>query len=141
MKKTFITILCVLVFALILTIVIVNFSSLKYSKDLKSVEETFQKVNKDTKISKIETYYGDKTYYIIYYKKNNKNFISVLDDKNNKILEIEKTKLFNLKGKKTLGYKNDKLIYEVKKSNKDGFTYSYYDAITGEFIKNIKLGK
>lgn len=141
MKKIFITILCVLVFALILILVIVNFSTLSYNKDLNSAKNTFLKNNKDTTVSEIKTYYGKDTYYIVFYKKDDIEFIGVLNKNYNKVLEVEKSKLFNLKEDSTIGYKNNKLIYEVKETTKDGFTYSYYDALTGDFIKNIKLNK
>ncbi len=141
MKKIFITILCVLVFALILILVIVNFSTLSYNKDLNSAKNTFLKNNKDTTVSEIKTYYGEDTYYIVFYKKDDIEFIGVLNKNYNKVLEVEKSKLFNLKEDSTIGYKNNKLIYEVKETTKDGFTYSYYDALTGDFIKNIKLNK
>ncbi len=141
MKKILITVLCILVFALILILLIVNFSSLGHDKSIRTARETFQKNNKDVEITDIQLYYGDQAYYIVFYKKNNIEFVGVLNKNYTKILEVEKSKLFNLEENSTLGYKDEKLIYEVKKNTKDGFTYSYYDALTGEFIKNIKLNK
>ena len=38
-----------------------------------------------------------------------------------------------------IGYKYDKLVYEVKEKKDDGFNYIYYDAISGEMINKIYL--
>lgn len=141
MKKLIITIISVLAIILILTIIIVNFSTIKHNKNLSQAQNSFQKKNQNAEIMKVESYYGEDTYYIINYKANKIEYIGVLNNKNDIILTIEKSKLYNLKENKVIGYKNNKLIYEVKKSTKDGFTYSYYNALTGEFIKNIKLNK
>ena len=140
MKKIFITILSILVVALVLIILITNLSSRKHNKEIISVEKTFLKTNKDIEILETSIYYGDKTYYIINYKKSNNNYISVHDGKTD-IFTTEENKLYKLNKESTIGYKYDKLIYEIKKESKDGFTYSYYDALSGEFIKKIKLNK
>lgn len=140
MKKIFITILSILAVALVLIILITNLSFRKHNKEIINVEKTFLKTNKDIEILETNIYYGDKTYYIINYKKSNNNYISVHDGKTD-ILTTEENKLYKLNKESTIGYKYDKLIYEIKKESKDGFTYSYYDALSGEFIKKIKLNK
>ena len=109
MKKILITVLCILVFALILILLIVNFSSLGHDKSIRTARETFQKNNKDVEITDIQSYYGDQAYYIVFYKKNNIEFVGVLNKSYTKILEVEKSKLFNLEENSTLGYKDEKL--------------------------------
>lgn len=141
MKKIVIAVLSVLVFTFILIVLITNLSSFNYNKNNKLVEKHFVSKNKNITDIAVEQYYGDNQYYIVSYKSENKEYLSILDEKENKIFNIEKTSLYNLKKDFKIGYKYDKLIYEVKEVKKDGFTYSYYDALTGEFIKSIKLNK
>lgn len=141
MKKIIITLICIVLFILILAIVIVNFSSLNYNKNLKKVETSFINNNNNIKNVKVGTYYSNKTYYIIQYEEKNIAYISVLNSDMKEIIKQKKDSLSKQKKDYIIGYKYDKLIYEYKKNTKDGFVYLYYDAITGEFIKDIKLSK
>ncbi|MBQ7140127.1 MAG: hypothetical protein IJO32_01330 [Bacilli bacterium] len=145
MKKIVITVLSILISLLILIIIIVNFSNSPKAKDLNQVETTFL-INYNVKsIENIEAYYGDKIYYVLNYTKDNNKYIGILDEKENLITSVLKNELKSIDEIKnndySIGYKDDKIIYEVKKDNKNGFIYYYYDALTGEFIKNIKLNK
>lgn len=145
MKKVVITILGVLVALLVLIIIIVNFSSSPKAKNLEQVKTTFL-INYNAKsIENIESYYGDKVYYILNYTKDNNNYVGILDNKEILITSVLKNELKKIEEIKdnnySIGYKDNKIIYEVKKENKNGFIYYYYDALTGEYIKNIKLNK
>ena len=141
MKKIIIAVLSILVFSFILVVLITNLSSHNYNKNNLKVENNFVSKNKNVKDINVEQYYGEQQYYIVSYKLDNKDYISVLDNNEKEIVKVDKSTLYDLKKTSKIGYKYDKLIYEVKKNSNDGFTYSYYDAITGEFIKKIKLNK
>lgn len=145
MKKMIITVLSVLLALLILIIVIVNFSNSSKVKDLNQVETTFL-INYNAKsVENVEVYYGDKIYYVLNYIKDNNEYIGILDEKENLVTSVLKNELKNIDEIKdndySIGYKDNKIIYKVKKDSKNGFIYYYYDALTGEFIKNIKLNK
>ena len=145
MKKMIITVLGVLLGLLILIIIIVNFSNSPKAKDLNQVRTTFL-INYNAKsIENVEAYHGDKIYYVLNYTKDNNKYVGILDEKENLITSVLKSELKNINEIKnndySIGYKDDKIIYEVKKDSKNGFIYYYYEALTGEFIKNIKLNK
>ncbi len=139
MKKLYIIIIGIVVL-IFFSIVIVNSTSERY--DFDKITKTFLNTYNKDKVSKISVYRGESLYYIIDFKYQNKKHIGVLNRNEKLIYEVEKDKLFNLiKDNKTIGYKYDKLIFEVKKNTKNGFTYYYYDALSGEFIKKISIDK
>ncbi len=146
MKKTVIIVLSIIV-CIFVVIFCVNFlATNKSDQDLDRIKKTFIINNENIDdVTNIYVYNGDDTYYIIEYISNNEKYISVLDDKEKHYIDVKYDELKDIdeikNNKYTIGYKYDKLIYEVKTSSKDGFTYSYYDALNGEFIKKIELDK
>ena len=96
-------------------------------------------------VNDINVYFGEETYYISKMKKENINYISVLDLEYELVLMVEENKIKDVKeitkNEAILGYKYDKLIYEVKEKNKDGYNYTYYNALDGELIKKIKTNR
>jgi len=145
MKKVIISVVSILTVLLILIIIIVNFSNSPKTKDLEKVKTTFLINYNATSIENVESYYGDKIYYVLNYTKDNNNYVGILDEKEILVTSVLKSELKNIDEIKnnnySIGYKDNKIIYEVKKESKNGFIYYYYDALTGEFIKNIKLNK
>ncbi|MBE6152913.1 MAG: hypothetical protein E7166_01610 [Firmicutes bacterium] len=145
MKKIIITVVSIFLIALIAIIITTNLGNSKPHTDIKAAENViFINYNAES-IDKIEIYYGEDTYYISYYNKDSKKHVCVLDKDYNLIMTVENEKLKTIDEIKNdeykIGYKYEKLVYEIKKENKDGYTYSYYDVLTGEFIKKINVDR
>ena len=142
MKKIIITTISIIFIVLIAIILMTNLGNSKNKANTKAAENILYMNYNAKSIEKTEIYYGDNTYYISYFNKDN---IGVLDDKYKLIMTINKNDLKQIdeleNNNYVIGYKYDKLIYEIKKENKDGFTYSYYDALNGEFIKKINIDR
>ncbi len=143
MKKMIISIVAI---AIILVVVVfcVNFlATNKRSKNLEDVKNAFiiNNANVDS-VNSVNVYYGDKTYYVINYTSNKEECISVIDDKEKHYIDYKKSELYKIDEEDyVIGYKYDKLVYEVKEEVKDGFNYIYYDALTGDLIKKVQLDK
>ena len=145
MKKVIIIFVSILVVAL-LSIILVTYlgnSNNNYDTD-KAKNILFINYGVE-KVNDISVYFGENTYYISKIEKENQNYISVLDNEYNLVLMIESEKLKKSSdiadNNITLGYKYDKLVYEVKEENKDGYNYIYYNAVDGELIKKIKMNR
>ena len=79
---------------------------------------------------------------MINYTSNKEECISVIDDKEKHYIDYKKSELYKIDEEDyVIGYKYDKLVYEVKEEVKDGFNYIYYDALTGDLIKKVQLDK
>lgn len=146
MKKIFITIIAIILFIFVLIFCVNFLATNKNTKDINTVKNAFIINNeKIDKVVDIYIYNGDKPYYIIKYLSENKEYISILDSDEKHYIDSSVDKLVKIdeiKDKEyTMGYKYDKLIYEVKENKKKGFNYLYYDALSGEFIKKIELDK
>jgi len=97
-------------------------------------------------------YYGKETYYILKVKKNNV-LTYVVHDKNGDLVEsyqgdvaqedvvrkaiLEKynVEIDNLE----IAYENQKLVYYGKYQTKETLMYVFYDLVSGEFVKAVKL--
>ena len=139
MKKIIIGIIVAVVIIFIL-IVSVNLLSSNH-KDIDTIKQAYIINNENVdEIIDIYEYYGDKTYYVVTYMSNNIKMLSVIDDEWNEYTNIEYNSLFKIEENDyIIGYKYDKLVYEVKEKKDDGFNYIYYDAISGEMINKIYL--
>lgn len=145
MKKVIITVVSILVVALISIILITHLGNSNNNYDTKKAR-TILLINYGVEnINDISVYFGEETYYISKIEKENQNYISVLDNEYNLVLMIEDEKLKNpndITDKPTLlGYKYDNLVYEIKEKSKDGYNYTYYNAVDGELIKKIKMNR
>jgi len=145
MKKIIITVISIALVVLIAILVMSNLGNSKPKTDIKAAENILY-INYDaSSIDNTKVYYGEEVYYISYYNKDNNDYVGVLDKDYNLTMNVETSSLKQIdeiKGKDYIvGYKYDKLIYEIKKENKDGYTYSYYDALTGDFIKKINMDR
>lgn len=145
MKKIIIIVISILLVVLTTIFIITNLGVKKNSTNIKSAENILYLNYNVQTIEKTEVYYGNDTYYISYFNKDNKKYIGVLDTDYKLVITVEENTLKQIDEIKNedykIGYKYDKLIYEIKKGNKDGYTYSYYDALTGEFIKKININR
>lgn len=143
MKKNILLILGILLFIFVVIFCVNFLATNKISKDIDIVKNAFIINNEDVdNILDAYVYYGDEMYYVIKYESDNTKYISVIDDKEKHYIDIKLDELANIDKKEyVIGYKYDKLIYEIEKKNDSGITISYYDALTGKFIKKIKLDK
>ena len=145
MKKIITIIVTVLIVVLCSIIIMSALGNNKPKSDIKSANNIMYLNYGASTISETNVYYGEDLYYISNYNKDNKKYIGVLDKDYNLTMNVEEAllkEIDELKGEKyIIGYKYDKLVYEVKKERKDGFTYSYYDALNGEFIKKINVDR
>ncbi len=145
MKKIIITIVSILLIVLVAILIMSKLGNSKPNANIKSAENVLYINYGAANISKTNVYYGEEVYYISYYTKDNNDYIGVMDKDYNLTMNVEKSSLKQIDEIKnqnyTVGYKYEKLIYGIKKENKDGYTYSYYDALTGEFIKKINMDR
>ena len=146
MKKILLIIISIIVFIFVVIFCVNFLATNKNDKSIDTVRNAFIINNENIdEVTDVYIYSGDKTYYIIKYLSDNKKYISVLDNSEVHYIDTEEDKLANIdeiKDKEyVIGYKYDKLIYEVKEEESNGFSYLYYDALTGELIKKIELNK
>lgn len=145
MKKIIITIVSIVFIVLVAILIMSKLGNSKPNTDIKSAENILYINYGANSIDSTEVYYGEEVYYILHYNKDNHGYIGVLDKDYNLIMNVENSSLKQIEEIKSkdyvVGYKYDKLIYEIKKENKDGYTYSYYNALTGEFIKKINMDR
>lgn len=145
MKKVIVIIVSIVVLILGAILIMSWLGNSKPKSDIKAAENVIYINHNASTISKTNVYYGEDLYYISNYKKDDKEYICVLDKDFNLTMNVDKISLKEIEEIKdkeyVVGFKYDKLIYEIKKENKDGFTYSYYDALTGEFIKKINIDR
>ena len=141
MKKTIISIITIFVVILISILLITYFGSNNIEANIKEAKTALMINNHIDDIKNIDVYYGDETYYVADYILNNKEYIGIMNTKYELINSIEKDKLFKIEKDYIIGYKNNKIIYEVKENNKDGIVYYYYDATNGELINKINMNR
>lgn len=119
-----------------------NLSKSNLEKNIEIAKTTVMINYNIDSIDDIYVYTGEDSFYIIKYSKDSIKYIGVVDKKYNMVLDIEESTLSNIDEKDyTIGYKYEKLIYEVKKENNDGLNYYYYDALTSELIKKISVNR
>lgn len=141
-KKIIITVVIVLIIVLASIILMTNLSTNNIKTNKEQAKTTLMMNYNIKSVEKIEIYNGDNTYYIAYYKNDNKDYVGIMNTKYELVTSTLKEKLNNIKEKNyVIGYKNDKIIYELKKENKDGIVYYYYDALTGELINKINMDR
>ena len=145
MKKIIITIVSIMIVVLVAILLMSWLGNNKPKADISAAEKIIYINYNATSIIDTKAYYGEELFYISTYNKENKEYIGILDKEYNLIMNVEKESLKEIEEIKNqeyvIGYKYDKLIYEIKKESKDGFTYSYYDALTGDFIKKINIDR
>ena len=145
MKKVIIIFISILVVVLLSIILVTHLGNTNNNYDTDKAKNVLYINYGVEKINDISVYFGENTYYISKIEKEKQNYISVLDNEYNLVLMIEKEKVKNpsdiSNDNITLGYKYDKLVYEVKEQNKNGYNYIYYNAVDGELIKKIKMNR
>jgi len=145
MKKVIIIIISILVIALISIIVVTHLGDSKTNYNTDNAKNILF-INYDVEtVNDIDVYFGEEIYYIANINKEDTEYISVQDTEYELVLMVEKDKIKNskdiTKNEAILGYKYEKLIYEVKEESKDGYNYIYYNALDGEQIKKIKINR
>ena len=141
MKKLIITILIIIIVIVSSILIITAVGTNNVDNNIKRAKTALMINEHVDSINNMDMYYGNKKYYIADYIFDNKEYIGIMNTKYELIKKEEKSKLYKIDGNYEIGYKNDKIIYEVKKKNKDGIVYYYYDALNGELINKIDIDR
>ena len=124
----------ILVPIIIIVIVIIYMSHLSNSNQ-KYLDSITKNIKDNYKVEEEITYsnqYGN--YYIF----TTKTSVIVLNKQYKEVLN-ENISTIKIKEDMELIYKTNKLMYEEKEVNDKVLTYKYYDATTGEFIKETTM--
>jgi len=124
MKKIIITIISIIIVILVSILIMSKLGNNKPNTDIKSAENILY-INYDAEnIDETKVYYGEETYYISYFSKDNNNYIGVLDKDYNLTMTVQRNELKQIDeigdNEYIVGYKYEKLVYEIRKENKDG---------------------
>ena len=141
MKRIIITIIITLIIIISGILIITGIGTNKVDKRIEQAKTVLLINNHVDDIKSINVYYGNKTYYVSKYVIDNKEYVGIMDTKYNLVKQEEANNLKNIDEDYIIGYKDDKIIYEVKKKSKDGLIYYYYNALDGNLINKINVDR
>ena len=145
MKKIIIVVVSVLIVSLLAIILITHLGNSNTNYDVNKAKNILLINYGAESISDISVYFGEETYYVSKMTKEGEKYISVLNKEYILELMVEENKIKNPQDitshETVLGYKYDKLVYEVKEKSNDGYNYIYYNALDGKQIMKIKMNR